>query len=168
MFQYEEDAKLFYEMLIKRFSQFDLEVEPTKTKIFSFGRNSKENNAFDFLGFTILNGKTRDGYYKVDFVTSRKKSKMKYNALKEFVKVNRTTNPKDLIKQLNKKLMGLYNYYGISGNFKWLNNIYNFIIRILKKWLSRRSQRGELSWEKLHRMIKYNPLVKPTIKYRLW
>lgn len=168
MFQYEEDAKMFYQMLIKRFAQFNLEVEPTKTKIFSFGRNSKENNTFDFLGFTISNGKTRNGYYKVDYVTSKKKSKLKYKAILDFIKINRTTKPKDLIKQLNKKLIGLYNYYGISGNFKWLNNLYNFVIKVLKKWLSRRSQRGEISWSKLSGIIKYNPIVKPKINFQLW
>lgn len=168
MFQYEEDAKIFYQMLIKRFAQFNLEVEPTKTKIFSFGRNSKENNTFDFLGFTISNGKTRNGYYKVDYVTSKKKSKLKYKAILDFIKINRTTKPKDLIKQLNKKLIGLYNYYGISGNFKWLNNLYNFVIKVLKKWLSRRSQRGEISWSKLSGIIKYNPIVKPKINFQLW
>lgn len=168
MFQYEEDAKMFYEMLIKRFLQFNLEVEPTKTKIFPFGRNSKENSTFDFLGFTISNGKTRNGYYKVDYATSKKKSKLKYKGLLDFIKLNRTTKPKDLIKQLNKKLIGLYNYYGISGNYNWLANIYNFVKRILKKWLSRRSQRGKISWSKLDRTIQYNPLVKPKICFQLW
>lgn len=142
MFQYEEDAKMFYQMLVIRFAQFNLEVEPTKTKIFSFGRNSKENNTFDFLGFAISNGKTRNGYYKVDYVTSKK--------------------------QLNKKLIGLYNYYGISGNYRWLNNLYNFVIKVLKKWLSRRSQRGEISWLKLSGIIKYNPITKPKISFQLW
>lgn len=107
IFQYEKDAKIFYEMLIKRFSQFNLEDEPTKTKIFLFGRNTKENNAFDFLGFTITNVKTRNGYYKVDYVTSKKKSKLKYKGLLNFIKTNRTTKPKDLIKQLNRKLIVL-------------------------------------------------------------
>ena len=126
LFEYEDDARIFYEMLIKRFAQFKLEVEPTKTKIFPFGRNSKENNSFDFLGFTILNGKTRNGFYKVDYTTAKKKSKLKFNAIKEFIKENRTTKPKDLIKRVNRKLIGLYNYYGISGNYKWLESIYIF------------------------------------------
>ena len=69
---------------------------------------------------------------------------------------------------LNKKLIGLYNYYGISGNFRWLNNIYNFVKRILKKWLSRRSQRGEISWTKLNGIIEYNPIVNPKISFQLW
>lgn len=168
MFQYEEDARMFYEMLIKRFSQFNLEVEPTKTKMFSFGRNSKDNNTFDFLGFTISNGKTRNGYYKVDYVTCKKKSKLKHKELLNFIKINRTTQPIDLIKQLNKKLIGFYNYYGISGNYTWLVNIYNFVRNILKKWLSRRSQRGEINWSKLDGIIKYNPLARPKISFQLW
>lgn len=168
MFQYEEDAKMFYEMLIKRFSQFNLEVEPTKTKIFPFGRNTKEHNTFDFLGFTISNDRTRNGYYKIDYITSKKKSKLRYKGLLDFIKTSRTMKTKDLIKQLNKKLIGIYNYYGISGNFKWLDNIYKFVARTLKKWLSRRSQRGKISWLKLNRIIEYNPLVKPRIKFQLW
>lgn len=168
MFQYENDAKMFYDMLIKRFAQFKLEVEETKTKIFPFGRYAKEKHNFDFLGFTIANGETRNGYYKISFTTSKKKSKAKYKSLQDFVKINKTTKPKDLIKQLNKKLMGLYNYFGISGNYLWLINIYDFVKRILRKWLSRRSQRGKLSWKRFNSIIEHNPLVKPKISFNLW
>lgn len=168
MFQNEKDAKMFYEMLIKRFAQFKLEVEPSKTKIFTFGRNSKENNTFDFLGFTISNGKTRKGYYRVNYSTSQKKSKLKYKKLKEFIKGNVILDYKELIRQLNQKLRGLYNYYGISGNYKWMYNLYNYVKRLLRKWLSRRSQRGKISWNKMYRIIEFCPLVKPTITYSLW
>ena len=168
MFQHESDARMFYETLIKRFEQFKLEVEPTKTKIFPFGRYAKENHTFDFLGFTISNGKTQNGYYRVDYTTSKKKSQMKYKALNDFIKVNRDTEPKDLIKQINKKLIGLYNYYGISGNYLWIERIYNYAIRLLRKWLSRRSQRGKISWEKMNNIIKYCQIAKPKISYHLW
>lgn len=168
MFQYENDAKMFYSMLIERFAQFKLEVEPSKTKIFPFGRFSNNNENFDFLGFTISNGQTRNGYYRVDYSTSKKKSKAKYQALKDFVKLNRTTKPKDLIEQLNKKLIGLYNYFGISGNYRWLANLYNYVKKLLRKWLSRRSQRGKLSWEKFNKIMEYSPLVKPRISFSLW
>ena len=74
MFQYKEDARMFYQMLVNRFAQFTLKVEPTKTKIFPFGKNAKEKHTFDFLGFAIINGKTRKGGYRVDYCTSKKKS----------------------------------------------------------------------------------------------
>lgn len=168
MFQNENDTKMFYEMLIKRFAQFKLEVEPNKTKIFTFGRNLEDNNTFDFLGFTISNGKTRNGYYRVYYSTSEKKLKLKYMMLKEFVKENIILDYKELIKQLNKKLIGLYNYYGISGNYTWLYNLYNYVKRLLRKWLSRRSQRGKVSWSKMRRIIEFCPLIKPRITYPLW
>lgn len=168
MFQHENDAKIFYQMLIKRFAQFELEVEPNKTRIFPFGRNSKDKISVDFLGYTISNSKTRNSYYKVDYTTSKKKSKLIHNKLKDFVKLNRDTKPKDLIKQMNKKLIGIYNYYGISGNYLWMINLYKYVCKIIKKWLSRRSQKGKLNWEKFYRIVNYNPLIKPKIVFKLW
>lgn len=168
MFQYEDDARMFYQMLIKRFAQFKLEIEPEKTRIFPFGRNSKDNITFDFLGFTISNGTTRNKYYKIDYTTSKKKSKIIHNKLKDFVKESRDTKPKDLIKQINKKLIGIYNYYGISGNYLWMIRLHNFVKRIIRKWLSRRSQRGKLTWERLYSIIDYNPIIMPKISFKLW
>ena len=87
---------------------------------------------------------------------------------RNFVKENIILDYKELIKQLNKKLIGLYNYYGISGNYYWLYKLYNYVKRLLRKWLSRRSQRGKVSWNKMNRIVEYCPLVKPRITYPLW
>ena len=76
-----------------------------------------------------------------------------------FVRDNAHLGYKELIKQLNKKLIGLYNYYGISGNFQWLINIYNFVKVILRKWLSRRSQKGKISWEKTSGQNEYQAVI---------
>lgn len=79
MFQYENEAKSFYEVLKKRLSKFNLELEESKTRIIPFGRlkGSKEN--FDFLGFTHINAKTRKGKYILKHKTSKKKMKAKRN-----------------------------------------------------------------------------------------
>ena len=167
-FEYEEDAKWFYQELIERLAKFDLEIETSKTRIFPFGRNTTSNENFDFLGFTIYNAKTRNGQYRVGYKTSEKKSKVKKQNIKEFIKQNRNVKPKALIKALNRKLVGYYNYYGISFNLSWLREIYDYVMKELKKWLSRRSQRGNITWNKMNAIIKYSPLVKPKITYSLW
>ena len=167
-FEYEEDANWFYEELKERLGKFDLEVEESKTRIFSFGKNSTENNSFDFLGFNIYNATGRSGYYRVGYKTSDKKSKEKKKNIKEFIKINVKTETKDLIKALNRKLIGYYNYYGISFNFKWLMSIYWYTVSVLKRMLSRRSQRGKLAWSKMLAILKYEPLAKPRITYQLW
>ena len=168
LFQNESDAKMFYEMLPKRFAQFDLEVEPTKTKIFPFGRYAKEQYSFDFLGFKISNGISRNGYYMVNYKTSEKKSKQEYLKLTEFIKVNRTTKPKDLIKAINRKLTGIFNYYGITGNYKWMIKFWYDVKQLIRKWLSRRSQKGKLSWDKFNKIIENNSIVMPKITLKLW
>jgi len=167
-FEKEDEAKWFYQELMERLAKFDLEIEPTKTRIFPFGKNSKTKDNFDFLGFNIYNGTTRNGYYAVMYRTSKKKSKLKRVNIKEYLKEHRTIEPKGLIKHLNRVLIGYYNYYGISFNVKWLQDIYCYVVEQLKKWLSRRSQRGEITWNKMYAILKYEPLVRPRITFQLW
>ena len=166
-FEFETEAKEFYEALIKRFGKFGLELETSKTKIFPFGRNSNTRDSFDFLGFNIYNAKTRKGHYRVGYKTSNKKAKAKKENIKEYIKLNRDAKPRDIIKGLNRILIGYYNYYGISFN-RWIYKIYDYTIIQLKKWLSRRSQRGKITWEKTKRILKYSPLVKPERTYSLF
>ena len=167
-FEYEEEAKVFYNELIERLEKFNLEIETSKTRIFPFGRNSNTNDNFDFLGFNIYNSKTIQGYYKVGYRTSEKKSKAKKQDIKNFIKLNRDMKPKALIKSLNRKLIGYYNYYGISFNLNWLREIYQYTFLQLKKWLSRRSQKGKINWIKMQLIIAFAPLEKPRITYSLW
>lgn len=166
-FEIEEEAKWFYNELIERLAKFDLEIETSKTRIFPFGRSSGTKDNFDFLGFNIYNSKTRNGYYKVGYKTSEKKSKKKKQNIKEYIKLNRNVKAKDLIKGLNRKLIGYYNYYGISFN-DWINEIYYYALNQLKKWLSRRSQKGKINWMKMKLILEFEPLVKPRVTYSLW
>lgn len=166
-FELEEEANWFYNELIERLAKFDLEIETSKTRIFPFGKNTRTQDNFDFLGFNIYNSSTRKGGYKVGYKTSEKKSKKKKQDIKGYLKLNRDIKAKDLIKGLNKKLIGYYNYYGISFN-NWIYEIYNYALSQLKKWLSRRSQRGKINWLKMRLIIDFEPLVKPRVTYSLW
>ena len=42
-FQYEEDARRFVEELEKRLAAFDLEVEPSKTRVLRFGSRARQD-----------------------------------------------------------------------------------------------------------------------------
>ena len=65
MFQYENEAKQVYQLLIKRLAKFGLEMEQEKTRILPFGRFKGTTETFDFLGFMHYNGITRNGKYTV-------------------------------------------------------------------------------------------------------
>lgn len=162
MFQYENEAKSFYEALEARLKKFGLELAKDKSHIIRFGRFAKQHSAngkadtFDFLGFTHINGETLTGKYRVMHRTSKKKLKAKKQTVKEWLKGNMHGKPSDTIDLLNKKLIGHYRYYGISGNYEGLLKFYRYIRIAFYKTLTRRSQRAYLTWRR-YRMIPLKP-----------
>jgi hypothetical protein len=74
----------------------------------------------------------------------------------------------ELVKRLNVKLRGHYNYYGLSHNYKKLNGFYQYVIRTLFKVLNRRGGKKKLNWDKYGKILQYNPLLSPMITVHLW
>lgn len=142
MFQSENDAKRVYEVLPKRFSKFGLELAQEKTKILPFGRIKGTKETFDFLGFMHYNGKTRTGKYMVGHKMTKKKKKEKKSNIKKFIKDNRHRNIFEVIKNINKKLVGMNIYYGINGMIREMQNLRQYVIITLFHVYRKRSQRS--------------------------
>ena len=174
MFQYENEANAFYQVLKERLKKFGLELAEDKSRVIRFGRFAKQNSedgktdTFDFLGFTHINGMTRNGKYRVVHRTSRKKLKAKKLAVKEWLRSNTQAKPSDTIKLLNRKLVGHYRYYGISGNSEGLKKFYRFIISTFYKVLTRRSQRAYLTWGRYWSILRKHPIATPKIYVNIW
>ena len=167
-FEKEEDARMFYDELKDRLKKFDLELAEDKSRIIPFGNNDSKEK-FDFLGFTHTNGINRKGNYKLVHHTSVKKSKAKKQAVKQWLTESvRIYKIPYLIKKLNIKLQGTFRYYGMSDNFKWMKKFRKYVIYELREQLSRRSQRGKISWEKLYKILEFNPIVTPKIYHSMW
>jgi group II intron reverse transcriptase/maturase len=165
-FQHENEARAFYRAFTDRLSKFGLEVSSEKTKIIRFGRFAKEHGSketFDFLGFTATGVTTRKGKYQPQFLASKKKLKAKKQAVKKWLRENRHEKINTLIKRLNQKLRGLYNYYGIQGNSRRLYGFYWYIRQQLKTVLNKRSQKDKTTWERLQTILKYTPVLAPRI-----
>lgn len=174
MFQDENEAKTFYEELEARLKKFNLELAKDKSRIIRFGRFAKQNSAdgktetFDFLGFTHINGKTLTGKYTVLHRTSKKKLVAKKESVKGWLKENMHGKPSDTIEKLNKKLVGHYRYYGISGNYEGLLKFYRFIKITFYKILTRRSQRAYLTWKRYRMLLEKHPIMKPKVYVNIW
>ena len=78
-FREESDARRCLAALGERFAKFGLELHPDKTRLIEFGRYAEERRAqrddgppetFDFLGFTHISGKTRQGKFTIHRKTS--------------------------------------------------------------------------------------------------
>ena len=173
-FQYENEAKAFYEALKERLAKFGLELSEEKSRIMRFGRFAKQHSkdgkteSFDFLGFTLINGITRTGKYRVVYRTSKKKLKAKKQAVKEWLWENMHGKPSDTIEKLNRKLIGHYAYYGISGNWDGLLKFYRFTVNAFYKALTRRSQRAYLTVKRYYSLLKKHPIALPKLYVNIW
>ncbi len=165
-FRYKRDAERFMKSLKKRFNKFGLELAEEKTNLIKFSRFSKDRNgSFNFLGFNYKWILSRKGKDIINTTTSKKKFKASVQKIKEWIKSSRNLRLRKLIDQLNKKLKGYYNYYGVIGNRKMLEKMELIVIRLLYKWLNRRSQRRSFNWKEFSWKIKeFYPLEEITIE----
>lgn len=170
--QSKKEAPEILRSLTARLSKFRLELAEEKTRIVVFGRYSGENAAkagkkpgtFDFLGFTFYNGKTRKGKFKVGIKTSRKKFNQKVKEISLWMKLARNlAEPKEWWSILCAKLRGHYWYFGVSGNFHALRMFERIVVRIVFKWLNRRSQAKSYDWTRFNEYLQRHKLPKPRI-----
>jgi len=177
MVRYVDDAVLIERALRERFAKFNLELHPEKTRTISFGRYERENadrqnrkaNTFNFLGFTHYCHKSLKGKFMVGRKTSQKKFHAKCKEMNNWLRSMRNCIPaKELWPILQAKLRGHYQYYGVSGNTRSLNNYYCQIRRIVYKWLNRRSQRKSFSWQSFVKYLERYPLPTPRILHNLY
>ena len=177
MVQKEKDALYIEQALRERFAEFELELHPAKTHVISFGRYERENakkqsrkaHTFDFLGFTHYCGKSRKGKFIVGRKTSRKKFQKKSKELNTWLKkVRNAVKTKEWWPILGAKLRGHYQYYGVSGNMASLKSYYAVTLRLVRKWLNRRSQRKTFTWKSFTEYLKHYPLPEPRITCNLY
>lgn len=150
LFQYENEAQRFYQLLIERLRKFGLEIAEDKSRILPFGRYKGTKESFDFLGFTHYNATSHWGKYCVLHRTSRKKLKMKREAVKKWIWEHMHESIADTIEALNVKLTGHYRYYGIYGNYIGLQKYYKYVRQELWKSKRRRDQTYWLTWKKIY------------------
>ena len=171
-FQYRQDALRFYQALEKRLAKFKLELAKDKTKLIAFGRFAAQNRksqglgkpeTFSFLGFTHYCDQSRTGKFRVKRKTDASKFQMKVSAFGKWIKRVRNLPISDIFRQVRIKLLGHYGYYGITDNLKMIRTFYDIVIRLLFKWLNRRSQRRSFSRDKFKQYLKLHPLPLPRI-----
>jgi group II intron reverse transcriptase/maturase len=162
-FQYRSDAERFRNDLTERFGKFGLELHPDKTRVLEFGPYAAENRrkrgegkpeTFDFLGFTHICGKQRDGRFTVRRQTIRKRLQAKLNAVRAELR-QRLHDPVPAVGAWLRSVVGGHiRYYGVPTNSPAL---VLFRYRIGWLWyraLCRRSQTGRVRWDRMTRLIR--------------
>ena len=164
LFQSKREADWFYQQLSSRLGKFDLELAPDKTRILSFSKfRMAENARFDFLGFEFRWGYNRQRKPQIKRRTSRQKLHKSIVTVSRWCREHRNYPVREIFRELNAKLRGYYNYYGIIGNYASLREFFYHVKRILLKWLNRRSERKSYNWDGFNELMKHFGLLKPRI-----
>ena len=113
--------------------------------------------------------RSRKGSFKVGRKTSRKKYTAKCRAMNAWLKAIRNqVKTKDWWKILIAKLRGHYQYYGVSENYDGIARFYKVAIRLVRKWMNRRSQKRKMNWDRFTKYLEHYPLPKPKIMHSFY
>jgi hypothetical protein len=115
------------------------------------------------LGFEYRWGTSRRGKTIITRRTARKRLRKSLSNFKAWCKKNRNKRLRRLFPELNSKLRGYYNYYGLIGNAESQKTFYEQAMKILYKWLNRRSQRRSFDWDEFNRVLKRYGVLTPRI-----
>jgi RNA-directed DNA polymerase len=166
----EEDARRIMAVLPKRFGRFKLTIHPEKSKLIDFRspqwrrRTPTSQHTFDFLGFTHYFGKSQNGNWVIKRKTASKRIRRTLKSIWQWCHENRHWSVPEQHRILSSKLRGHYNYYGIRGNFKMLEVVFEGVESYWKRWLGRRSRDDRLTWEEYRsHILSIFPLPTPKI-----
>jgi RNA-directed DNA polymerase len=169
-FEKRHEAEQFLEALSQRFVDFGLDLHPTKTTLIEFGRFARERrqergrgkpHTFNFLGFTHLCGRSRKGTFRIERRTMAQRFRAKLSEMKAELRRRRHQPVPNQGAWLRSVLLGHYRYYGVPFNFKALQRFQFEVSRLWQRSLSRRSQKGGVTWKRMRRLVsKWFPAVR--------
>ena len=124
-----------------------------------------ERRKLTFLGFTIYRtrsvGKT---VVKTVFQTEGKRFSRAKAAMKQRLRRMMHQPVEQQARAINQILRGHFNYYGIAGNAQKLHAFWNFTRQEWKHSLSKRSQKGRLTWEDLESLWTQHSMAPPRLR----
>jgi group II intron reverse transcriptase/maturase len=162
-FQHQMEADRFLGDLRERLAKFGLELHPDKTRRIEFGRfagphrerrGEGKPETFDFLGFTHISGKDRNGNFSVRRQTIGKRMRAKLQGIKEQLRIRRHEPVAQTGKWLKSVVQGYFNYHAVPGN---LDSLWTFRVRVTRLWrtsLGRRGQRNRYNWARVDRLAR--------------
>jgi len=170
----EADAHRVMDVWPTRFHRFGLTMHPEKTVLRAFQRppnrapSARGKGTCDLLGFTHSGATARRGYWVIKRKTVGKRLRRFMSGRWTWCRENRHAPLQEPYRALCAKLRGHSHYYGIRGHCKRLEAVCEYPERAWRYWLSRRSHKGHLNWQKfvdsIHRKL---PLPKPRIMHHI-
>lgn len=173
-FEHQDDARRVMDVLSKRLGRFGLTLHPDKTRLLPFRRppasqqSGKGPATFDFLGFTLYMGRSRNGRWMLWCKTRSARLRRAIQSVADWCRRYRHLPVKVQHAALARRMRGHFNYFGVSGNFASLMLFAHEVKQYWLKWLRRRSNRHRLTSERFTALLERYPLPRPRITVRIW
>lgn len=157
-FQYRDDAERFSQALAERLGEFGLELHPDKTRLIEFGRYAGQNrrdrgegppDTFDFLGFTHICGRSKDGKYFVRRRTMAKRMRARLERVKLGLRTRMHEPVREAGKWLRSVIVGYYRYHCVPGNLPMMARFRHRVTLLWRRALRNRGGKRKPSWKKL-------------------
>jgi group II intron reverse transcriptase/maturase len=161
-FEREDDARRFLDAMRTRMEAFALLLHPEKTRVIEFGRQAAVDRekrglgkpeAFNFLGFAFICGKSRKGRFLVLRNTRRDRMRAKLKEVKEQLRQRRHQPIPEQGKWLRQVVMGHFAYYAVPTNSRALSAFRHYVTELWQRSLRRRSQRDGTTWDRMAKLI---------------
>jgi RNA-directed DNA polymerase len=161
-FEHEADARRFLEAMRTRLQTFSLTLHPDKTRVIAFGRFAADNrdqaglgkpDTFDFLGFTFISGKTRQGKFLVKRKSRRDRVKAKLREIKEALRRNMHKPIPEQGSWLGQVVTGYFAYHAVPTNLGALVAFHHHVTDLWRRALQRRSQKAHKTWPDMTKLV---------------
>ena len=170
-FEHEADARRFLDMMRARLEEFALTLHPEKTRLIEFGRHAAARRekrgesrpeTFNFLGFTMICGKSRRGKFLLWRKSRRDRRQAKLLVVKEELRRRMHQPIPRQGEWLRGVVSGWFNYHAVPTNTRSLQTFRDCVVRLWLRALRRRGQRDKTTWERMKRLAD-DFLPKPRI-----
>jgi group II intron reverse transcriptase/maturase len=160
-FEHRTDAERFQADLRQRLESFALSLHPDKTRLLEFGRFAAANRArrglgkpetFDFLGFTHISGRTRNGKFSLHRKTRRDRLRAKLREVKETLRRRLHTATDKQGAWLRQVVTG-YFAYAVPNNIQALRAFRRGVGWLWWRSLRRRSQKDRTTRKAINRLV---------------
>jgi group II intron reverse transcriptase/maturase len=160
-FEYEADARRFWDALRARLEEFALSLHPDKTRLIEFGRHAADRRAraglgkpetFKFLGFLFICGKSRRGKFLVHRKSRRDRMRAKLQEVKKELRKRMHRPIPEQGRWLAQVVRGYFAYHAVPTNGMRISAFRHFVERLWLRTLRRRSQKDRFSWERIKRL----------------
>jgi group II intron reverse transcriptase/maturase len=170
-FQRETDARAFWDAMRDRLQEFSLTLHPEKTRLIEFGRFAAvgretrglgKPETFNFLGFTFICGKSRQGKFLLKRKTRHDRMKAKLKEVKGELRRRMHQPIPEQGRWLRQVVTGFFAYHAVPTNSRALQTFRNNVLDLWRRTLRRRSQKDRTTWNRMSKLAD-DFLPKPRI-----